>query len=159
MELNIVSARQYASGVEVIENSGIVKFGKSVKFAVLAAKIKKDISAAIGAEEEAIQKKAEPVVAEIRTYLEKEDFVGDTLQHELNRRLQGSQAYKSISEELGELYKKTITVEDGAIVLTEADIVENREPVPVTIAGESKAIDPYAQLRFFIKEGLIIYND
>ncbi len=159
MELNIVSARQYASGIEVIENSGIVKFGKSVKFAMLAAKIKKDVSDKIGAEEEAIQKKAEPFVAEIRTYLEKEDFTGEALQRELNKRLLENESYKEVSAELGKLYEKTITLENGSIILSDADIVENREPVPVTIAGESKAIDPYAQLRFFIKEGLITYND
>lgn len=159
MELNIVVARQYASGLEVIENSGIVKFGKSVKFAMLAAKIKKDVSNTIGAEEEAIQKKAEPVVAEIRKWLEKEDFTGETLQHELNKELLENEAYKSISAELGELYKKTISLEDAAITLSEADIVENRDAVPVTIGGESKSIDPYAQLRFFITSGLITYND
>ena len=159
MELNILLSRQYASAIEVIENSGIVKFGKSVKFATLAAKIKKDVSSAIGAEEEAIQKKAEPLIAEIRTYLEKEDFSGVALQEELNKKLHENQDYKSISEELGELYKKTITVQEGAITLSESDIVENRDPVPVTIAGEPKSIDPYAQLRFFIKEGLVIYND
>ncbi len=159
MELNIVVARQYASGLEVIENSGIVKFGKSVKFAMLAAKVKKDVSNTIGAEEEAIQKKAEPVVAEIRKYLEKEDFVGEALQHELNKKLLENEAYKSISAELGELYKKTITLEDAVITLSEADIVENRDAVPVTIGGESKSIDPYAQLRFFITSGLITYND
>lgn len=147
-EHTAAEARNLANSYDIVASAKVLKFSDSLKFTRAAIRLRKGAEAAIGAEEEVLRKKLEPIRDEIRSYLEKEDLAGEALEKELSIRLAEHSEAKEILSQIQELWNQKIEVEYTVPEVSAEDIRDDAEPVQVSFGGAAGSyVDPYNVLR------------